>query len=177
MKTALFIIAQSGFQDTEYGVPRKILENAGFEITVASSQKGRCTGKFGLKTDAGYSLPEVSGAEYDVAVFIGGPGCEQEFHGNAEYFRIARETVSATAPSRLLAAICIAPAVLSDSGIFKGKRVTSWDDAKRSQKSRIEKNGAIHIGEDVTVDGNIITANGPEAAEKFGKMIQKMMSS
>ncbi|MEM5813391.1 MAG: DJ-1/PfpI family protein [Candidatus Aenigmatarchaeota archaeon] len=39
----------------------------------------------------------------------------------------------------------------------------------------LKKNGARYTGKDVEIDGNIITANGPQAAEKFGKEIEKAL--
>jgi putative intracellular protease/amidase len=42
--------------------------------------------------------------------------------------------------------------------------------------SFFEQKGATYTGEDVTVDGLIITANGPKAAEEFGKKFARMSS-
>ncbi len=41
----------------------------------------------------------------------------------------------------------------------------------------IEKNGAKYAPESVIADGKIITADGPSAAEEFGKKILKALKS
>jgi len=40
----------------------------------------------------------------------------------------------------------------------------------------IEKGGATYIGEDVVVDGNIVTASAPGAAEAFGKTLAEELA-
>jgi protease I len=39
----------------------------------------------------------------------------------------------------------------------------------------LEKKGVKYTGRNVEVDGKIVTANGPEAAEEFGKAILKLL--
>ncbi|MFA6305950.1 MAG: DJ-1/PfpI family protein [Candidatus Gracilibacteria bacterium] len=164
MSKVLFVIANNNFQDAEFKIPKDVLEKANIQVDVAAGKKGECIGKFGTKTQATLSLSEASCADYDAVVFIGGPGAYNEYQNNKEYFSLAKL-------AKILGAICIAPTILSDSGIFKNKKVTGWDDGEGTQKKHIEKNGATFTGEDITTDGNIITANGPSSAEKFGQAI------
>ena len=70
-----------------------------------------------------------------------------------------------------MAAICIAPYILSETGIFEWKEVTWWDDWVRTQITHIEKSWAIFKDEDVVQDWKIITANWPESATKFARKI------
>lgn len=168
MKKVLFILANKDFQDTEFNVPKEILQKNGFEIIIAAGQKGVCQGKFGLRIEASLSLPEVKGKDYEAIIFVGGPGTAEEYQGNADYLRISKE-------AKILAAICIAPMLISDSGAFKGKEITSWDNGLGTQKKHIEKNGGIFINQNVVIDNHIITANGPIAAKKFGQEILKKL--
>jgi protease I len=166
MTKALFIIAQNGFQDHEYSAPKKILEEAGVEVITASREKGRCRGKFGLETEATVSLEEVNVDEYDAIVFVGGPGAIAYQH-DVQAHLTAQEAINR---KKVLAAICIAPTILAYAGVLEGKKATVWN-GDGQQKEILEKNGAIFTGESVTVDGRIITANGPPAAEEFGRKI------
>ena len=59
MVKALFIIAQDGYQDHEYGAPKEILEKAGIEVITASKKAGICKGRSGSLTKAALSLAEV----------------------------------------------------------------------------------------------------------------------
>nr|HPO05512.1 DJ-1/PfpI family protein [Candidatus Gracilibacteria bacterium] len=102
--------------------------------------------------------------DYEIVVFVGGAGAYREYYQNSFYLKIAQL-------AKRLAAICIAPAILADSGIFKGKKVTSWNDQQDTQKKYLQESGAIFEESDLVIDGIFITANGPNAAEKFGQAI------
>ena len=149
MSRVLLIIAKSGFQDHELNGTRQGLLDAEEEE----------------EEEASIALDDVNVADYDSIAFIGGPGAAA-LAENADALRIVRETVAAKKP---LGAICIAPTILAAAGVLKGKKATVWDDGKQTQIQQVENAGATYTGELVTVDGLIITGNGPEAAEEFGK--------
>jgi len=163
---SLFIIAQEGYQDTEYGTPKKILEEKGIAVITASEKVGLCHGGLGGNTTAQISLKEVLVSDYDLIVFIGGPGAVGYQH-NVEAYRIAQEAVQ---QQKLLGAICIAPTILAYAGILKGRKATVWNNDGQQDKL-LQQQGAVYTGETVTVDGKIVTANGPKAAEEFGKKL------
>ncbi len=172
MAKALFIVAQEGYQDHEYGAPKEILEKAGIEVITASKKAGICKGRFGSIIQAALSLAEVKVKNYDLVVFIGGPGAVK-YQQDGEAHKIAQETVRL---GKILAAICIAPIILAYAGVLKGKKATVWNEDGQQGKV-LEKNGAIFTNEKVTVDGRLITANGPAAAEEFGKRILILIQS
>jgi protease I len=63
---------------------------------------------------------------------------------------------------------------LAKAGVLKGKKATVWSSPMDKSPIKIlTQNGAIFENLDVVVDGNIITANGPQAAEEFGIVISK----
>ncbi len=162
---ALFIVAQQGYQDLEYGVPKQILEQAGIKTVTASKVRGVARGKIG-STMAELALKEVRVEEYEVIIFVGGPGAVR-YQQDKEAWRIAQETVE---KGRLLGAICIAPTILAYAGVLKGKKATVWNE-DGEQEPLFKKMGITYTGKAVTQDGMIITANGPGAARDFGKKI------
>jgi len=166
-KKALFVIANSWFQDHEYWEPRHILEESWIDITVASNKKGICIGAFWATTIAKFNLEEVHGYDYDVVVMIWWPWAWQAFHSNLEYLRISKE-------AKLLWAICIAPAIVSESWLYNGVEVTWWDNWGE-QIDYIEKNGWIYTWKSVTVSWKYITANWPKAASEFGEELVKIL--
>lgn len=173
MSRVLLIIAQSGFQDHELKGTRQGLLDAGCDVSLASTEKGVCTGKYGSTEQASVALRDVNVADYDSVAFIGGPGAGA-LTENADALRIARETVAASKP---LGAICIAPTILAAAGVLKGKNATVWDDGNETQIQQVENAGATYTGDLVTVDGLIITGNGPVAAEEFGKIFAAVVTS
>jgi len=166
MKRALIIIAQQGFQDKEYEGTRAGLESAGYEITVASTEAGECVGKFGSLNVAKVALRDVDVSLFDKVAFIGGPGAAA-LADNEDAKRIARDTIKL---GKKLGAICIAPIILARAGVLKNKKATVWDSGG-DQAALLESEGASYTGEAVTVDGDIVTANGPPAAEEFGRVL------
>jgi protease I len=166
MRQALIILAQQGFQDLEYAGTRRGLEDAGYSITLASTARGTCTGKFGGKEEALLALHEVSVEDFEKVAFIGGPGA-LALADSEDARRIARDTVSS---GKVLGAICIAPTILARAGVLKGKHATVWDSGGE-QRALLEEEGAFYTGEEVTMDGKVVTANGPKAAEEFGKVL------
>lgn len=168
-KKALFIIAQKDFRDEEYEEPKRILKNNGVEVVTASTKKGECTGKFGAKAKAEFGLSEVNVIDYDIIVVIGGPGAAV-LGGLPEFNNIIK---TAAANNQNLAAICIAPMLFAKAGILKGRKATVF--AAPESLRAFEDGGAIYVNKDVVVDGNFITANGPNAAKKFGEAILKLL--
>ncbi|MDD5055476.1 MAG: DJ-1/PfpI family protein [Candidatus Peribacteraceae bacterium] len=169
MRTVLLIIAPEGFQDHELAGTRKSLEDAGFQVILGSTRVGPCTGKFGSTEQATVALENCQVEDYDRIGFIGGPGAESLIDDAAAH-ALARATITAGKP---LGAICIAPLILAKAGVLKGKRAAVWD-SRGEQIAEIERHGATFSGEDVTVDGLIVTGNGPGAASRFGKVFAEL---
>lgn len=166
MRTALIVIAQNGFQDVEYAGTRKGLELAGFTVKVASSEPGPCVGKFGGTAVAELAMQDANIEEFDRVAFIGGPGAFA-LRDDAQAQRIAQETFAAGKP---LGAICIAPMILAAAGVLHGKKATVATPSDE-QVPYFAAAGATYTGEPVTVDGKIVTANGPDAADEFGRTL------
>lgn len=165
-KKALFIIAPEGYQDIEYNTPKQILEKGGVQVVTASRKAGVCKGKLGGTAQASLALAEVKAKDYETVVFIGGPGAVT-YQQDVQAHRIAQEAVK---ENKILAAICIAPTILAYAGVLEGRKATVWN-GDGEQGDILEEKGAVFTDEEVTVEGKLITANGPGAAEKFGQMI------
>jgi protease I len=73
---------------------------------------------------------------------------------------------------KILAAICIAPAILAHGGVLKDKRATVW----KSQAQALKANAAIYTAKPVQIDGKIITADGPKSAHIFGRKIAELLA-
>jgi protease I len=155
----LFVIYEQ-FHESEYGLPRTILEDNGAVVVVAASSPDVVAGHQSMEVQPDVVLGDVDAADYDAIVFIGG------FEYNRDDPEAQRIAQQAAAEGRLLAAICIAPITLAKAGVVEGKRVTSSFGAYE-----MEAAGAIFVGGAVQRDGLIITANGPGASRQFGRAI------
>jgi len=167
MKSALLVIAPSIFRDEEYAEPKRILEARGAEVTTASVVTGECVGKLGLRATAQISVDDAVARDWDSVTFVGGAGAQTYFDDPAAH-RLASKTLER---GRVLSAICIAPSVLARAGLLDGVRATAFP----SQEADLREHGAVWTGEPVTIDGLILTGNGPEAATRFGSALADLL--
>jgi len=172
-KKIAMILAFRDFRDAEYFVPREILEKAGAEIKTASTQRETAIGADGGEVEVDFLVSEIKPADFDAVVFIGGPGA-LKYLDNEDSYKLIRETVS---QEKILASICISPVILAKAGVLEGKRATVWSSVMDKSAIKIlEQNKAIYEDKPVVVDGKIITANGPAAAEEFGEKIKEFLT-
>ena len=164
MKHILMVIANQNFQDFEYRIPREALEEAGHKIDVAAETTGTCIWVFGHETFANIALADAKGTDYDAVIFVGGGWAYQQYLKHPEYLRLATE-------AKILGAICIAPSLISDSGILNGKNVTGRDDEEGTWTAYMTNNGAIVHDIPAITDGDVITANGPQSARLFAQRL------
>ncbi|MFH1228224.1 MAG: DJ-1/PfpI family protein [Planctomycetota bacterium] len=162
-KAVAMIIASQKFRDEEYEVTRKVLEQAGVKITVFSSVTTESKGMLGKVVKPDKLLAELKAAEFDAIIFVGGTGSEEYFN-SAIAHQIALDAVK---ENKVLAAICLAPAILANAGVLKDKSATVFP----SEADRLKSKGASYKNENVCVDGRIITGNGPEASTEFARAI------
>ena len=164
MSKILFIISAQGYQDLEYEEPKRVLEKKGHTVVTASTAK-TAQGSLGGSTKVDLLLPEASAADFDAIAFIGGPGSTIYFHNETAH-KLAKDFHSAGKPT---CAICAAPITLANAGLLEGKKSTCYPGGSQE----IINKGANYTSASVEKDGNIITADGPSSAKKFGKMIAK----
>jgi len=174
MPKVAIIIAFRNFRDEEYFIPKEIFEDNGFEVKTISTEKGIAIGGDGGEAEVDLALPDLDIDKFDALVFVGGPGA-YAFIEDEKMWQIIRQ---ARDKGKLLSAICIAPAILAKAGVLKGKKATVWSSVMDKKPIHIlQENGAEFIDKSIVQDGKIITANGPEVAEEFGKSIVQHLAN
>lgn len=163
MATILMVVAPKNYREKEYLVTRRVLEEANHFVETASKVTGEIIGFEGHILNPDHKIVDVEPEGFDAIVFIGGQGMN-EYLADEEFTHQAKRFFEL---GKLTTAICIAPAVLANAGILNGKKATSWSGVKDLLVSK----GAIYTGAEVEMDGNIITAIGPDASEEFGLKI------
>lgn len=171
MKIAM-IIAPKDFKDEEYFVPKEIFENAGFIVETVSYKFGPAIGIDGNEAKVDVLAKNLNIADYDAFVFVGGPGAQQ-YIDSPEAHELVKQAFE---QKKLLAAICIAPAILAKAGVLKDKQATVWSsNLDKSAIKILEQNNAKYIDRDVVEDRRLVTANGPKAAQSFAQTIVKLL--
>lgn len=164
-KKILIVLAHNNFRDEEYLSARKMLENNGAKITVASTVKKDASGSQGLKLDPDLLIDDVNPQDYDAVVFIGGTGSSQYWHD------VKAHEIASTMNSngKIVAASSHAPVTLAVAGLLNGKKVTGHITIYE----KLQVAGAHYTGSKIEKDGNIITSSGANAAKDFAVALAK----
>jgi len=171
-KKIAMIIAFHDFRDEEYFIPKSVFSAEGIEVKTFSSKKGEALGSYGgvIKVDS--TLDDLKVSDFDGIIFVGGSGAAKYIEDN-KCHQIAQKAVS---ENKILAAICIAPTILARSGVLKGKKATVWSSKiDKTTVKILTEEGADYQKAPIVVDGNIITAIGPQAARKFAETITRAL--
>jgi protease I len=167
-KKVLMVIAPKNFRDEELFETKKIIEEAGHKVTIASTTTDTARGMLGGEAKPEILISQARVEDYDAVVFVGGSGT-QALLGDESAFSLARLAVK---QGKLLAAICMAPEILANAGLLQGKKATSWSGGREN----LDAKGAKVLDEPVVEDGEIVTGSGPAAAEEFGRAIVRHLS-
>lgn len=165
-KKILFVLAGRDFQETEYLVPRLNLEAWGAEVDVAGPGPGpdECVGGGGLRVKPDVTHQSADAAKYDAVVFVGGGGARSL--SRCEYCRgLARKAYES---KKVVAAICVAPAILAAEKLLYRKSAVAW----HTELSELRKQGARIVPRGVVRDDLIVTAAGPRDAEPFADAVR-----
>ncbi|MCK4625084.1 MAG: DJ-1/PfpI family protein, partial [Phycisphaerae bacterium] len=168
-KKILMVIAPKQFRDEELFVPREYFLVRGAEVTVASSATGQIRGMLGQTFSPDAKLADVSAKDFDAVIFVGGAGAEAYFDDPVAH----KLAVDADAGSKVLGAICIAPAILAKAGVLKGRSATAF----ASVREMLVSGGARVMDSSCVREGRIVTADGPAAAEEFASDIAKALTA
>ena len=171
-KKIALIIPLQNFQDEEYFIPLQNFKDAGFETVTASTSSGTALGACGGEASVDILIEDLNVKEFDAIVFVGGKG-SVKYLDDPKFHNIAK---SAVENDKILGAICFTPAILAKAGVLSGKKATVWSSNMHRETIKIlEESDAQYVDSDVVSDGNIVTANGPQAAQKFAeKIIDKL---
>lgn len=169
MAKVLMIVAQQGFRDEELMVPQEVVKNAGHSVKVASVSRSKAIGSLGAVVQPDLAVHEANPEYFDAIVIIGGPGAPTLVE-NKEIINLLEQM---NLKGKIICGICLAPMVLANAGVISGKNATVFPD--RQAIDALRRGNAIYRDRPVIRDGNIITANGPDSAEEFGKEIVKAL--
>lgn len=170
-KKVALVIAAQGFQQVEYGIPKKMLEDAGIEVITISNKPGTARAVDGSTTKVDLTLDKANIKDYDAIYLIGGSGALENIDTHATH-KFVQEAARLGKP---YGAICIATRVLANAHVLHEKQATGWNDDGLLPEI-LQTHNAVFVDQGVVVDGNVITATGPEAAEEFAEEILKQVA-
>lgn len=172
-KKIVLLIADKDYQPIEYGVTKEILsENPSLEILTACNKPGKAVATDSSTTQVDLTINQLNPHDIDGLFIIGGSGALEALDIPAVH-TLLQEMM---ALNKLYGSICIASRILAKAGVLGGKRATGWDGDNNLSDIFLE-HAVTYTKEPVTTDGLVVTATGPQAAEKFAQSINKIVST
>ena len=162
------ILATDGVEQVELVEPRKALEEAGAQTELISLEEGQIQGFEHLdhadKLDVDKTVKQASADDYDGIVIPGGVA-------NGDFLRADADACAFVAAfaeqKKPIASICHGPWILVETGIVKGRTITSWP----SLKTDVENAGGTWVDEEVHVDSGLTTSRKPDDLPAFNAKI------
>jgi protease I len=166
------ILATTGFEQAELEVPRDTLKNAGASVDIVSLAEGEIMGwdvkDWGRPVKVDKTLDQVSANDYDVLVLPGGVINPDLLRLEPKALKFIKEIFDG---KKLIAAVCHGPWLLVETGIAKGRKMTSY----KSIKTDVANAGAHWEDSEVVVDKGVITSRTPDDLKAFSAKIIKEM--
>ncbi|RYZ48913.1 MAG: type 1 glutamine amidotransferase [Sphingobacteriales bacterium] len=166
------ILATHGFEESELISPKEALEQAGATTHVISMEAGTIKAwkdkNWGQEVKVDVLLADAKQDDYDALVLPGGVMNPDKLRMEPAAVAFAAAFIEQGKP---VAAICHGPQTLIETGMLKGREVTSFP----SLKTDLENAGAIWTDAEVVTDRGLVTSRTPNDLPAFNrKMIEEI---
>ena len=160
------ILTEEGFEQVELTSPKAALKEAGAIVDIISPKSGKIKAwdktNWGIEVDVDKQLAEVSPDDYDALVLPGGVMNPDKLRQNKDAVAFVSAFLDEGKP---IAAICHGPQMLIETGMIKGRKLTSYPSLQTDLKNA----GAKWVDEEVVVDNGLVTSRRPGDLPAFNK--------
>lgn len=167
------VLATDGVEQVELTKPVEALRQAGATVTVVSPKGGTIQGmnhdKPGDMLPVDMVLASANPDQFDSILLPGGVANPDTLRVDEQAVAFVKHFVDAGKP---VAAICHGPWTLIETGMVKGRRMTSWPSLRTDLKNA----GATWVDETCVVDGNLVTSRNPQDIPAFNQHIIKLFA-
>ena len=167
------ILATDGFESSELLEPKAALERAGAATDVVSLKAGRIRGwenkDWADPIHVDQTLDLAKASEYDGLVLPGGVMNPDLLRMTPKAVEFVRDFVES---GKTIAAICHGSWTLIETGVVKGRRMTSWP----SLRTDLTNAGATWVDEEVVADQGLVTSRKPEDLPAFNRKLIEELS-
>jgi protease I len=166
-------IATDMVEEVELTKPWQAVKEAGGQPELISMETGEIQAfnhydkSNTYKVDKDFSSARVD--DYDGLVIPGGVGNPDTMRTDDDAVEFVRSFFEAGKP---VAVICHGPWMLVESGVVRGKRVTSWP----TLETDIRNAGGDWVDEEVVVDGNVVTSRKPDDIPAFNEKMLELFA-
>jgi protease I len=160
------ILTEEGFEQVELTSPKEALLAAGATVHIISPKGGKVKAwdkdKWGIEVEVDKVLADVSPDDYDALVLPGGVLNPDKLRQNKDAVAFVSAFLDEGKP---LAAICHGPQMLIETGMIKGRKLTSYPSLQTDLKNA----GAEWVDEEVVTDNGLVTSRTPADLDAFNK--------
>src|ERR1700733_3746646 len=125
------ILTDNGFEEVELTSPKKALEEAGAIVHIISMQEGKVKAwdhdHWSIELPVDVNVSKANSDDYDALVIPGGVINPDKMRQHIEYISFAQEFLET---GKVVGAICHGPQLLIETGMIKGKELTSFPSVK-----------------------------------------------
>jgi protease I len=162
------ILTENGFEEEELTSPKHALEAAGAKVDIVSPQRQKVKAwdkdHWSIELPVDVVLEDADEENYDALLIPGGVINPDKMRVNPDCVDFAQQFLEAGKP---VAAICHGPQLLIETGMLKGRNMTSFP----SIRSDLENAGAAWADLEVVSDHGLITSRSPKDLEAFNRRI------
>jgi protease I len=169
-KKVLMVIPHTQFRDEELFEPKKILEQEGATVVVASTAVRICRGMKGGTAQADIAIADVKADDYAALVLCGGSSVPEFMWNDKKLHELA---AAMSAAGKIVAAICLATVVLAKAKLLTGRQATVYFLPQAIEE--LKTGGATYVNETLLIQDNLILAEGPQDSQRFGHAIRSAL--
>ncbi|MBQ4295376.1 MAG: DJ-1/PfpI family protein [Prevotella sp.] len=164
----IYVFLAEGFEEIEALTPVDILRRCNQEVAIVSTTGHlEVTSSHGVTVKADILFEDASLDDADVLLLPGGMPGSANLN---EHEGVRQALLSHHAQGKLIGAICAAPMVLGSLGLLQGRRATCSPGFEKYLT------GAEYTADLCTVDGNIITGEGPAASFPYAYKLLSILT-
>ncbi len=165
------IVVTDGFEQSEFEKPLEALKKEGAEVDVVSPKKGKIKAwnekNWGNEFEANVAISEASSDKYDALLLPGGVMNPDNLRADKKVVAFVKDFLQNDKP---VASICHGPWTLIETGLLKGRKLTSY----HTIKTDLQNAGAQWVDEEVVVDNGLVTSRNPKDLPAFcDKMVEE----
>ncbi|HEY1520669.1 MAG TPA: type 1 glutamine amidotransferase domain-containing protein [Solirubrobacteraceae bacterium] len=170
-KRVAFLFTE-GAEQVEVTKPLEAVRNAGADTEIISLEKGEVEMwqhfDKGDKITADKRVADADPSDYDGLVLPGGVANPDQLRADPDAVEFVRAFFEQDKP---VGVICHGPWMLVETGMAKGRKVTSWP----SLQTDLRNAGADWVDEEVVVDNGLVTSRKPDDLPAFcAKLVEEI---
>src|SRR5690606_4725371 len=158
------ILSEDGFEESELVSPKTALEEAGATVHIVSPQKEQIRSwdkeYWGITLGVDKNIAAVSVDGYDALLLPGGVMNPDKLRENNDAVAFVKNFIKSGKP---IAAICHGPQILIETGLLKGRKMTSYP----SIRTDLINAGVNWEDKEVIVDKGLVTSRSPKDLDAF----------